>query len=251
MPVWPLYVITAILFYRYGLPLIEVLCALRRTAVEFSRLDSQRFRVIRNVGIRNPRYQPQFDVEPGAGASRLRNPAKATCKADYVVVSIHGVFAFNILNLGRGWSSLYGNENDRTWRHTLHTRIYLPMVGTSGMEEVREVHNPLIASREFLSEIAERLPLSNRKNVMIPGAVIVPKLAGATIRREPDSNAVIAYPRAISRVLSEYDQQVLSREEIDSIYDRIVLLSKEWQRQSRGASHHKAHSRPTDSSIDS
>jgi len=234
MPVWPLYVITAILFYRYGLPLIEVLCALRRTAVEFSRLDPQRFRVIRNVGIRNPRYQPQFDVEPGAGASRLRNPAKTTCKADYVVVSIHGVFAFNILNLGRGWSSLYGNENDRTWRHTLHTRIYLPMVGTSGMEEVREVHNPLIASREFLSEIAERLPLSNRKNVMIPGAAIVPKLAGATIQRQPDSKAVIVYPRAIARVLNQYDRAVLTSEEMDRIYDRIALSSKE----SGGTSRH-------------
>lgn len=234
MPVWPLYVITAILFYRYGLPLIEVLCALRRTAVEFSRLDPQRFRVIRNVGIRNPRYQPQFDVEPGAGASRLRNPAKTTCKADYVVVSIHGVFAFNILNLGRGWSSLYGNENDRTWRHTLHTRIYLPMVGTSGMEEVREVHNPLIASREFLSEIAERLPLSNRKNVMIPGAVIVPKLAGATIQRQPDSKAVIVYPRAIARVLNQYDRAVLTSEEMDRIYDRIAPSLKE----SGGTSRH-------------
>ena len=135
MPVWPLYVITAILFYRYGLPLIEVLCALRRTAVEFSRLDPQRFRVIRNVGIRNPRYQPQFDVEPGAGASRLRNPAKATCKADYVVVSIHGVFAFNILNLGRGGalgqSSLAATPHSLPWLAPGMKRQRTPLIASA------------------------------------------------------------------------------------------------------------------------
>ena len=185
MPVWPLYLIAAILFYRYGLPLIEVLGALRRVATEFGSLDPKRFRVIRNVTIENPLYTPHSGTKPDAGSPRPCDPIKASCKADYVVISVHGVFAFNILNLHRGWSSLFGNENDRTWQHTLHTGIYLPMVGTSGMEEVREVHNPLIASREFLSEIAEKLSLSNRKDVTIPGAVIVPKLAGATIQRSP------------------------------------------------------------------
>ena len=43
MPVWPLYLIAAILFYRYGLPLIEVLGALRRVATEFGSLDPKRF----------------------------------------------------------------------------------------------------------------------------------------------------------------------------------------------------------------